>query len=452
MSDLPSRARVVCDHGPLTCAAVEAAHARIERAFPPDGSELYEVLETSLLRWGTDDQAAPVISTIEERLDRADELSVRDLRGWLEAHPGDPDAVSACLSILPPDDVAIVRRLTQTGSQKTVFQAKWRASDRDVVVKQFLPEFEDAWERELESFPLHLRHPNIIETYVFQNRRGERFLVERLLRTLSDQWQAPGEVELANLVYHTARALTVVHAQGRIHCDVKADNVGRDGSRYILLDFGVSRRAEPGRDAERPMPAYSGTGSLRTQAPEVLAGAANSAMSDVWALGATAFNARFGQYPLLDHGEGPPPVTDEIAREEFREELSRRAAEEWDSRVVSRLESEVPSRLLDLVRTALDRTPTSRPSARELVASCETQLPQLVRTDGTSGAVDPATEIDQLAKFLPFDERTLRSVPAAERARIVHVINEAGRGASLGPAQRANLEALQDRLRLWGDE
>ena len=56
-------------------------------------------------------------------------------------------------------------------------------------------------------------------------------------------------------------------------------------------------------------------------------------MVDIWALGATVFNAVVGRFPLFDKDEKPPRISHPTERSSFEEELKRRVEHEWDRRV-----------------------------------------------------------------------------------------------------------------------
>jgi serine/threonine protein kinase len=88
-----------------------------------------------------------------------------------------------------------------------------------------------------------------------------------------------------------------------VHGDVKLDNIGYYRGHFVLLDFGICRPAGQFATATQ-------TGSLRTRAPEVLLNErSHSALSDVWALGATVFNFLLRGFPLVGTDEYVPKPT-----------------------------------------------------------------------------------------------------------------------------------------------
>ena len=93
------------------------------------------------------------------------------------------------------------------------------------------------------------------------------------------------------------RALGVVHAAGLVHGDVKAENVMRErGGRIVLMDFGSSGR----HDDLASRRVLSGT--RRYLSPEVLAGGAPDARSDLYALGVLLHFLLGGAFPRADDG------------------------------------------------------------------------------------------------------------------------------------------------------
>jgi serine/threonine protein kinase len=419
------------------------------------------------------DQAHAIIKALRSRwieMDDADlfDLNLAQVERWLRVHrtPDETDprgAVIACIESKPPVGVEIHRRLPKTGMQKVVYQASWSIGERKVRValKQILKGAQYILPRELQAHPLHLLHPNIVQTYMLPNneRPRENFLIERWLgRVLSDASVAPGIHEAARLLVDLARALTFLHDLTLVHADLKADNIGIDGERYILLDFGICRpRAE---FALRTRP----SGSLRTRAPELLLGGRrhNTEESDIWALGATVFKFIAGRYPLFTHDDEELPQAagskGAKVRSEFEKSLRRRAENEWDAFLAPVIDidkaetNEVRTlrehdRFRRLLAAILAADPARRPNALTVLHRALVDLPSLVG-ESPGRVFAPGEELRELDRHLG-DQAELRLLPLrkreefSDRARQLHASLQAQRyAAALVKEMRARYEPL----------
>lgn len=106
----------------------------------------------------------------------------------------------------------------------------------------------------------------------------------------------PGQARaIATQLTEAVRAL---HGAGLVHADVKPSHVmvTQDG-RVVLLDFGMAQRVD-GQERARGF-----MGTPQYAAPEQLLGAAPSTAWDVWAIGATLFEAIEGRLPWDDQAD-----------------------------------------------------------------------------------------------------------------------------------------------------
>ena len=196
-------------------------------------------------KW-SDAEAAKVLKEYLKAIEVNQKIDIIFLSRWILSHQNDAQAVLDCMSIVPPEEIDIIRVLSRAGSQKLVFLATWRLTQRQVVLKKLKgPSESTIMAREQQSHPLSMIHPNIIKTYKLYNKNGESYLVEeRLPFLLNDEWRSAGIQEAANLFYDIANALHFLHSKDLVHGDVKPDNIGKNGEDYILLDFGICRRKE----------------------------------------------------------------------------------------------------------------------------------------------------------------------------------------------------------------
>ncbi len=308
-------------------------------------------LVESLVGWA-DQNGITVVGALDQRWDwmvanAYFDLDPTEVASWIDCHRPGPEAEArqikdatkaavVCIEVVPPPDVRIKQRMAQTGAQKIVFDADLQLGEehRAVVLKKFIDPDEQQVLRESRNHPLVTQHPNIINTYRFQNVVDEDFLVERKLSdVLEDKWSARGYHEAALLLADISRALAFLDGQGYVHGDVKPDNIGIENGSFVLLDFGVAR------PWIKFLGLATGTGSLRTRAPEVLRQKMrHSGAADVWSLAATVFRAlpEIGRFPLYESADEEPPHADPgdaeslKRREEFRLIPCGRIENDWD--------------------------------------------------------------------------------------------------------------------------
>ena len=114
-----------------------------------------------------------------------------------------------------------------------------------------------------------------------------------LAQQVADHGPLRGEA-LADLAETIASALAEAHGAGVIHRDVTPANVMMGSRGPVLIDFGLSHRADDPRLTREGM--VSGTAGY--VAPEVIDGAHPSPTADLWAWAATIAFAMLGQAPF----------------------------------------------------------------------------------------------------------------------------------------------------------
>lgn len=124
-----------------------------------------------------------------------------------------------------------------------------------------------------------------------------------LLETRLGRGPSLGLEEGRNIAVKLARAAAALHHAGIIHRDIKPDNVilQSDGS-LKLIDLGVVR--VPGLE---DFPPADIPGTRAYMAPEMFAGEAGNAATDIYALGVTMFRAFTGTYPYGNADAMSPP-------------------------------------------------------------------------------------------------------------------------------------------------
>jgi len=189
----------------------------------------------------------------------------------------------------------------------------WRAHDdllaRQVAVKKLHPQphlgadelatlFERT-RREARS-AARISHPNVVVVHDVVDDEGLPIIVMEYVpsTTLGDLIKAHGPVppeEAARIGLGLIAALRAAHRAGILHRDVKPANVllAKDG-RVVLTDFGIAQAAETSALTQTGQL----VGSVDFMAPERLVGAPPGPAADLWALGATLFQAVDGRSPF----------------------------------------------------------------------------------------------------------------------------------------------------------
>jgi len=203
-----------------------------------------------------------------------------------------------------------------------------------------------------------VRHPNVAVIHGAEQIGQRTGLWMELVRgrtleeALGDRTFTPDEV--IRIGIDLAGAVAAVHAAGLLHRDIKAQNVmqSEDG-RVVLMDFGTGRESVDERSDLAGTPLYL--------APEVFAGQAASAQSDVYSLGVLLYHLLTGSFPV----QGRTPA--EVRRaHELTERIDLRAACPG-----------APARLVAAISRAIDPDPGRRyPSADALGHELERLLPR----------------------------------------------------------------------------
>ena len=207
----------------------------------------------------------------------------------------------------------LLRRKLGQGGYGDVYSAYDPQLDRVVALKLLKPSrcsSDQAQQLLGEARMLaQVRHPNVASVYGADLYDGQAGLWMELVRgfTLEELLQARGPMsagEAALVGQDVCRALTAVHRAGLVHRDVKTANVIREvGGRIVLTDFGAGRfrACEPKRSL---------AGTPHYVAPEVVAGAEATELSDIYSLGVLLFRLVTGAYPRMCVGFEVTPETD----------------------------------------------------------------------------------------------------------------------------------------------
>lgn len=190
-----------------------------------------------------------------------------------------------------------------------------------------------------------VRHPAVPRVLDAELEDEETFVVFEYIEgeCLADEVAARGPLvgeDLAHCAERIAGALEAAHAAGLVHRDVTPSNIMMSPAGAVLIDFGLSHRAEDSRLTREGL--VSGTAGY--VAPEVIDGAEPGGDADRWAWAATMAFAMTGKAP---YGTGNGAI---------RKTLQGK----WS---VPRLPG------AEVLAAALDRTVDERPGMRDVVAA-----------------------------------------------------------------------------------
>jgi serine/threonine protein kinase len=199
------------------------------------------------------------------------------------------------------------------GAMGVVWRARDQLLDRDVAVKEVQiaetlteEERDNAYQRTLREAKTaaRLNHPGVVTVYDVAEDGGRPWIVMQLVsaQSLDQVLATSGPLSprrAAEMGRQLLSALSVAHAAGVMHRDVKPSNVllGRDG-RAVLTDFGIATFTGDPRLTQTGMV----MGSPGFTAPERIRGEDATPASDLWSLGATLYAAVEGHGPFERRG------------------------------------------------------------------------------------------------------------------------------------------------------
>jgi eukaryotic-like serine/threonine-protein kinase len=199
------------------------------------------------------------------------------------------------------------------GAMGVVWRARDLLLDRDVAVKEVQiaetltdEERANAYQRTLREAKTaaRLNHPGVVTVYDVAEDEGRPWIVMQLVsaQSLDQVLATSGPLSprrTAEVGRQLLSALSVAHAAGVMHRDVKPSNVllGRD-DRAVLTDFGIATFQGDPRLTQTGMV----MGSPGFTAPERIRGEDATPASDLWSLGATLFAAVEGHGPFERRG------------------------------------------------------------------------------------------------------------------------------------------------------
>jgi serine/threonine protein kinase len=122
------------------------------------------------------------------------------------------------------------------------------------------------------------------------------------LAELLDERSRLAPPDVIRLGMQIASALHYIHGRGIVHCDIKPTNLALRDGRAVLIDFDIARKIGEG-GAE-----MKARGSAQYMAPEQILGASATPAMDIFALGATLYEA-ITDIVVFDSGDNEPRLT-----------------------------------------------------------------------------------------------------------------------------------------------
>ena len=197
------------------------------------------------------------------------------------------------------------------GAMGLVFLGRDPLLKRLVAIKVLSPTVADAemrarFVREAEASAA-VAHPNVAGIFLVGELPASRmpYFVMQFIegRTLAEEIAdgAISESRVKRLVGEIASALAAAHARGLVHRDVKPANImlESESDRPVVLDFGISAVLQPDISPDAKLTRagmYLGTPTYMS--PEQAAGEPVDGKSDVYSLGAMAFEMLAGRPPF----------------------------------------------------------------------------------------------------------------------------------------------------------
>jgi WD40 repeat protein len=338
-----------------------------------------------------------------------------------------------------------VGHLIGTGGMGAVYEGEDTFLKRKVAIK-ILPDSVAQDSNSIRRFVLEARafarvnHPNAVQIYEVNKRKGVCYLAMELMRggSMQDLLKRLGALawpEATLAVADACRALVATHAVSLVHRDINPGNLMRSADGVVkLADFGLAKDADQ-RQASLTMPGgVMGTPSYMS--PEQCRSEPVDARTDIYALGATYYTLLVGRPPYV--GETPLQVL-----------FAHCSAAVPDPRDVA---PEVPAACAAIVRRAMAKEPRDRyQSARTMLVDLESVL-----SAGQASAMREAGhgEGDMLADLAQAVHGSRAGVVAAPAKEAVEPEGAAGAGGEPLPAPAAAFDrhardADRWRRHLW---
>jgi serine/threonine protein kinase len=192
------------------------------------------------------------------------------------------------------------------GGMGRVYRARDLTLERIVALKTLAPQFrkdEVLVQRFLKEAraAARLNHPNIVQIYDFGKEGDTYYLAMEYVEGQSLAAMLKGgpfsENEAITVTRYTCLALSVAHAEGLVHRDIKPDNLMLTNKGQLkLVDLGVAKRVDEDQSLTQTGQAL---GTPHYISPEQIRAAKNiDGRADIYSLGATLYHLVTGRTPF----------------------------------------------------------------------------------------------------------------------------------------------------------
>lgn len=205
----------------------------------------------------------------------------------------------------------IFNRLLGRGGFSEVWLATDKITGLEIAVKVYAPgqgmdtDGMHDFCKELSQV-YNLNHTNLLKPQHVDNWEGMPYLVmpfckkgscHRLIGTMSEK-------QIWKMLHDVASGLAYLHEQDIIHQDIKPDNILIDNAgNYVITDFGISVQSRS--TLRKSMNISSSSGTTAYMGPERFSTDPTPIKaSDIWSLGATAYELLTGNAPFGEIGGG----------------------------------------------------------------------------------------------------------------------------------------------------
>ncbi|MFO0591845.1 MAG: serine/threonine-protein kinase [Polyangiaceae bacterium] len=225
------------------------------------------------------------------------------------------------------DTYEIIRVLGEGGMGRVYEARHTRLTGKRFAIKVLHPEYTrqpeviSRFQREAEA-AASLRSPHVVGVYdVGKTADGRPYMVAEYLegKELADHLADVGKLpvpQAVRIVRQICKALTLAHAKGVIHRDMKPENVFLQGDMSsplaTVLDFGISKTGDGRGTNLTKTGMIMGTPSY--MAPEQARGERVDHRADVYAVGAILYAVLTGKRPF-DHADPMVTVTAVLTRD-----------------------------------------------------------------------------------------------------------------------------------------